>query len=210
MQPGSVHLLGQVAATAFGEMLMLSEDDFAVLNTIYLKKMASHATIADITSQPVGEVSQRLKEAESLELLLNLPDGAMLLTDGTQKVIGYYMIHYADIRTQESVLHWYENFEILNSRFISSVTDWQKSDGDERLERKLLQCAERLAKDIGQLVPAIPRYAGYVRRFERSIDMVDQGKHDYVCKPTIDSVHNIWFEFHEDILAVLGRPRDTT
>jgi hypothetical protein len=108
------------------------------------------------------------------------------------------------------MLQWYENFESLNSRFIANVTDWQKSDGDERLERKLLQCAERLAKDIGQLVPAIARYAGYVRRFERSMDLVDQGKRDYVCKPTIDSVHNIWFEFHEDILAVLGRPRDTT
>jgi hypothetical protein len=143
-------------------------------------------------------------------MLLKLPDGVMLLTDGTQQVVSYYMQHYANLRTQAPVLQWYENFETLNSRFIATVTDWQKSDGDERLERKLLQCAERLAKDIGQLVPDIPRYVGYVRRFERSMDMVDQGKRDYVCKPTIDSVHNIWFEFHEDILAVLGRPRDTT
>ena len=36
------------------------------------------------------------------------------------------------------------------------------------------------------------------------------GLREYVCKPTIDFVHNIWFEFHEDFLAVLGRPRDMT
>jgi hypothetical protein len=42
------------------------------------------------------------------------------------------------------------------------------------------------------------------------MDLVDQGRREFVCKPTLDSVHNIWFEFHEDILAVLGRPRDTT
>jgi hypothetical protein len=24
----------------------------------------------------------------------------------------------------------------------------------------------------------------------------------------VDSIHNIWFEFHEDILTLLGRPRD--
>jgi hypothetical protein len=189
---------------------MLSENHFSVLNAIYLKKMVTPATISDMTSLPIKEVIEQIEESEKLEMLLNLPDGVMLLTEGTQQVVGYYMQHYVNLRTQTTVLQWYENFESLNSRFIANVTDWQKSDGDERLERKLLQCAERLAKDIGQLVPDIPRYAGYVRRFERSMDLVDQGKRDYVCKPTIDSVHNIWFEFHEDILAVLGRPRDTT
>ncbi len=90
------------------------------------------------------------------------------------------------------------------------MTEWQQTEGDERVERRLLQAAERLVKDIGQWVPRIPRYAAYARRFEHSMDRVDQGQRDFVCKPTIDSVHNIWFEFHEDILAVLGRPRDTT
>jgi len=189
---------------------MLLENHFSVLNAIYLKKMVTPATISDMTSLPIEEVIQQIEASEKLEMLLKLPDGVMLLTEGTQQVVGYYIQHYVNLRTQASMLQWYENFESLNSRFIANVTDWQKSDGDERLERKLLQCAERLAKDIGQLVPDIPRYAGYVRRFERSMDLVDQGKRDYVCKPTIDSVHNIWFEFHEDILAVLGRPRDTT
>jgi hypothetical protein len=189
---------------------MLSDDDFAVLNAIYLKKMATVATISDITSLPADDVNARLEKAAGLDQIFNLPDGAMLVTEGTTAVVAYYTERYAALRTQASMLQWYEDFETLNSRFIATVTDWQKSDGDERLERKLLQCAERLAKDIGQLLPAIPRYTGYVRRFERSMDLVDQGKRDYVCKPTIDSVHNIWFEFHEDILAVLGRPRDTT
>ena len=189
---------------------MLSDDDFAVLNAIYLKKMATPATISDITSLPADGVGERLEKATSLAQILPLPDGAMLLADGTQAVLAYYAERYAGVRAQAAVVQWYEDFETLNSRFIAAVTDWQKSDGDERVERKLLQCAERLAKDIGQLIPQVPRYAGYVRRFERSMDLVDQGKRDYVCKPTIDSVHNIWFEFHEDILAVLGRPRDTT
>jgi len=189
---------------------MLSDDDFAVLNAIYLKKMATPATISEITSQPADCVGERLDKAVGLAQVIQLPEGAMLLADGTQAVLAYYAERYADVRAQAAVIQWYEGFEALNGRFIGAVTDWQKSDGDERVERKLLQCAERLARDIGQLVPQVPRYAQYVRRFERSMDLVDQGKRDYVCKPTIDSVHNIWFEFHEDILAVLGRPRDTT
>jgi hypothetical protein len=38
---------------------------------------------------------------------------------------------------------------------------------------------------------------------------VDAGDASFVVTPTKDSVHNVWFEFHEDILSVLGRPRDT-
>ena len=29
-----------------------------------------------------------------------------------------------------------------------------------------------------------------------------------MVSPSVDSVHNIWFEIHEDILTLLGRPRD--
>ena len=189
---------------------MLSDNEFAVLNAIYLKKMATASTISDITSLAPDEVSEQLMQAQHKEQIIPLPDGAMLLPAGTQGVLEYYHQTYAVVRGKPSTLHWYENFETLNTRFIAAVTDWQRSEGDERVERKLLQCAERLAKDIGSLATEVPRYAEYVRRFQRSMDRVDQGQRDFVCKPTIDSVHNIWFEFHEDILAVLGRPRDTT
>jgi hypothetical protein len=71
-----------------------------------------------------------------------------------------------------------------------------------------MKTVERLMKFLEEIIPSIPRYESYVRRFANSISLVDRGDRDYVCKPTIDSVHNIWFEFHEDILSVLGRPRD--
>jgi hypothetical protein len=189
---------------------MLSDSDFAVLNAIYLKKMATPETIADVTGLSLDIVNQRMAGAVEHEWIIVLPTGAMLLTEGTKEVLGYYGVCYAQDRVNAAVVKWYENFEALNARFIGLVTEWQQSDGDERVERRLLQSAEKLARDIGQLVPRIARYQAYVRRFERSMDLVDRGQRDFVCKPTIDSVHNIWFEFHEDILAVLGRPRDTT
>jgi hypothetical protein len=189
---------------------MLSDSDFAMLNAIYLKKMATPETIADVTGLSLDTVNQRMAGAVEHEWIIVLPTGAMLLAEGTKEVLGYYRVRYAQDRLNAAVVKWYENFEALNARFIGLVTEWQQSDGDERVERRLLQSAEKLARDIGQLVPRIARYQAYVRRFERSMDLVDRGQRDFVCKPTIDSVHNIWFEFHEDILAVLGRPRDTT
>ena len=67
-----------------------------------------------------------------------------------------------------------------------------------------------LTRMIADLVDHLPRYQRYVERFNASIEKVDGGGIGFVTKPTVDSLHNIWFEFHQDILSVLGRPRDTT
>lgn len=189
---------------------MLSETDFAVLNAIYLKKMATGDTIAEVTGLAADLVAERLEAAADTAQVLLMPTGAMLLEDGTSAVLATYRDTYAVVRTEPAVQHWYESFETINSRFIAQVSEWQTTDGDERIERKLLQTAERLTRDMAALLPRIPRYAHYIARFNKGMERVDQGQREYVCKPTIDSVHNIWFEFHEDILAVLGRPRDTT
>lgn len=189
---------------------MLSDTDFITLNAVYLKKMATGATIAEVTGLVADVVGQHLATADDHGWIMSLPEGAMLLPDGIDQVVAYYHATYAEVRAQPALATWYEAFETLNKRFIASVSEWQQTEGDERVERRLLQAAERLVKDIRQLLAIVPRYEAYVRRFEQAMDRVDQGQRDYVCKPTIDSVHNIWFEFHEDILAVLGRPRDTT
>ena len=98
-------------------------------------------------------------------------------------------------------------FETLNDQFIKAVSDWQKNDEDERAKTKILRVVERLIKAMRDIVPIIPRYENYVRRFTYGVVRVDRGERDYVCGPSIDSVHTVWFEFHEDILSV-GRPRD--
>jgi len=190
---------------------MLADDDFAILNAIYLKKMATGATVAEVTGLGKAEVEERLAAAAAAGQAIDMgATGAMLLDDGTAAVLAYYRDRYAPVRLVPEVLGWYEAFEGINTKFIGQVTEWQQSEGDARIERRLLQTVERLVRDLSALVSRIPRYAAYARRFERAMDRVDQGLREYVCSPTVDSVHNIWFEFHEDILAVLGRPRDTT
>ena len=71
----------------------------------------------------------------------------------------------------------------------------------------MVATVERLVKLIGEIAQLVPRYASYVRRLERSVTMVDQGNPDFVCTPTVDSLHNIWFEFHEDFLMIQGKER---
>jgi len=125
------------------------------------------------------------------------------------QVQGYYRQTYSDLSEREEMSRWYARFEAINNQFIKLVTDWQQTGGDPKVQDRVIATVERLVKLIGEITQLVPRYAGYTRRFERSVTTVDEGNPDFVCTPTVDSLHNIWFEFHEDFLAVLGRPRDT-
>ncbi|MBC8752097.1 MULTISPECIES: hypothetical protein [Paraburkholderia] len=104
---------------------------------------------------------------------------------------------------------WYEKFEILNAQFLRLVSEWQTSDGDGRVLAQLLKVVERQMVALRKIEPEIPRYGVYADRFQTATERVDLGDTSFVTNPRADSIHNIWFEFHEDILAVVGRPRET-
>lgn len=183
---------------------------FLVLNTLYLKKIATAQVIADVTGLPSDEVRETISGLLADGSLLDMNGQLLLQESGTQSVLDYYRDCYRELRDRRTVIEWYDGFETINGQFIKLVTDWQKSEGDERIQERIQRVVDRLANALGELTGVIPRYSQYVRRFERSLALVDQGRHDFLCNPMVDSVHNIWFEFHEDILAVIGRPRDTT
>lgn len=186
---------------------MMDEATFLALNAVYLKKMATAAQVAELTGSDTAAVDRILAQAAAQGWLMAVEGNVMLLPEGTEAVRGDYGARYGALRADERVETWYRRFEALNAQFIQQVSEWQGS-GDERAQGRLMRSVERLIKSLGELVPAIPRYAGYTRRFEHGLGLIDHGQLDYIANPTLDSVHNVWFEFHEDILSVLGRPRD--
>jgi len=189
-------------------MVILSEQEFLVLNGAHLKKMAPAEEIASATGLDVSVVKPILDAAASNGLLMIAEGRHLLLPEGTNAVHEFYRTAYEPMRSNALVLAWYERFEAINEQFIKQVSEWQSADGDERIQSRLIKTVERLTKNLQELTPLIPRYEIYVDRFNGGVARIDEGDKDFVCKPTIDSVHNVWFEFHEDILSVIGRPRD--
>ena len=57
------------------------------------------------------------------------------------------------------------------------------------------------------LAGALDRFTGYDVRLGRALARVERGERSYVDRPRADSVHTVWFELHEDLLATLGRSR---
>lgn len=190
-------------------MTMLDENAFLALNALYLKKMASTGDLAEISGLPSNQVQAMVGSFVERGWLLDMGGDLVIQPEGMTQVQDYYRETYSDLYRREEMQKWYARFEQINKQFIKLVTDWQQTGGDSRIQDRVITTVERLVKLIGEIEKLVPRYAGYVRRFERSVTAVDQGNSDFVCTPTVDSLHNIWFEFHEDFLAVLDRPRDT-
>jgi hypothetical protein len=187
----------------------LNEADFLALNAVYLKKLAAPEHVAHASGLALETARDVLAAAAGDGSLVDLGGQYMLTEDARARVLAYYSDTYASQREDANVVGWYDRFEGVNAHFIGAVTEWQKSGGDERVQERMLRLVERHVASLRELASSIPRYETYARRFEDGLARVDAGETDFVCKPTIDSIHNVWFEFHEDILAVIGRPRET-
>lgn len=190
-------------------MAVTADNEFAVLNAVYLRKIATPAVIGEVSGLPAGQISQLVAGAIGAGRLEDIGGMVMLTGAGAADVLAEYRDRYEAIRSDAEVLSWYARFESINKQFLQSISAWQTDGGSDpgKLDR-LLRLVERLTKSLGTLEPTIPRYQRYSARFIAALDRVDAGSSEYVSSPTVDSVHNIWFEFHEDILTVIGRPRD--
>ena len=194
-------------------MDQIEERSFLILNALYLRKIADRDVLAECSGCAADDVDNILDASAGTGLVLGLGSQYVLTDEGRQAVLDYYAAAYEDVRTDPQIQDWYVRFETVNDRFLQLVSAWQTSgdraDGQDRVYDRLARTVERQVTALEQVADRLPRYRHYADRFRKSLDRVDSGRVEYVTSPTVDSLHNIWFEFHEDILALLGRPRET-
>ena len=191
------------------ESMAINEDLFLALNAVYLRKMGNMEAICKCSSLERGAVQALLGQALADGLVVDL-DGQFMLDDtGCRAVLQFYDEAYAPLRTGGHLIGWYAQFETLNAQFLKLISEWQTSGGERRVLAQLLRVVDRHVTAIRRIEETIPRYRTYADRFTAAMDRVDLGDVTYVTNPLADSIHNIWFEFHEDILAVVGKPRET-
>lgn len=189
--------------------MAIDETSFQALNSLYLRKMGGVETIAVCSGLDQQAVRPILDRALIDDLVIDLGAEYVLSDNGRKVILVFYNETYDNLRKASKVREWYEQFEILNSEFLKLISKWQASGMERRILSQLLRVVERHIAAIGRIVESIPRYRVYADRFTNAMERVDLGDTSFVTNPLADSIHNIWFEFHEDILAVIGRPRDT-
>lgn len=198
---------------------VLDKTDYDVLNVVALKKMVAAEVIAGDTGlADVGPVLDRLAEAG----LVVVMGGSALPTDDAEPALARAAArHYADVRDDPGIAALVERFETVNAQFLVTMSSWQQVDvggrkvtndhADAEYDGRVLARLEKLVQRLGPLLDALaghdPRFAAYPRRFAAALEGVDAGRTELVSSPVLDSVHTVWFEFHEDLLRTLGRER---
>jgi len=199
----------------------MEKPDYDVLNVLALKKMAGAPAIAAVTGLPEADVEARLKKLSGIGLVV-VAGGAALPTDDAVPALDATAAQiYAPVRADDGVLGLVERFETTNTQFLTTMSSWQQVDvggrkvtndhSDAEYDEKVISRLEKLVGRLEPLIEALAkhdaRFSTYSTRFATALTAIDTGDHDLVSSPTRDSVHNIWFEFHEDLLRTLGRER---
>ncbi len=201
--------------------VVLDVAGYDVLNVVALKKMATASAVAAVLGTGVGAVDDALAGLASDGLVV-VAGGAALPTDAAEPALKAAAAgRYARVRVDDGVLAQVERFETVNAQFLTTISGWQQVDvggrkvandhTDAEYDDKIIGRIDRLVARLEPLIDALaghdPRFAGYATRFAAAMNQVDAGRPEYVSSPTLDSVHTVWFEFHEDLLRTLGRDR---
>ncbi len=115
-------------------------------------------------------------------------------------------------------------FRPLNRRFGAACTDWQVRPTrldplaindhtdwrwDERVLRTLTSVETAFAGLCAELSARLTRFGGYAGLYATALRRVGAGERGWVDGHDRDSLHLVWIQFHEDLLATLGIERGT-
>lgn len=202
-------------------LVALAKTEYDVLNTVTLKKMATAPVIADACGLDVSETEAVLERLAGQDLVA-VAGSAVLPTDAAEPALAESAARfYAGVREDPLVASLTGRFDTVNRHFLTTMSSWQLVDAggrkianthtdsayDDKVIGRLGHLVEQLAPLLSALAGHDERFARYAGRFATAVNAVDQGQHDLVSSPMADSIHNIWFEFHEDLLRTLGRAR---
>lgn len=112
----------------------------------------------------------------------------------------------------------YAEFDHHNTDLKQVISDWQLRDGepndhgDEQYDRtvidRLIAIDQGFQPLIAQIAEVAPRLAIYAERFTNALRLIQAGDTSFVARPIVDSYHTVWFEFHEELIGLLGLSRE--
>lgn len=119
---------------------------------------------------------------------------------------------------EQVVTRAYERFLPLNAELLRVCHDWQVRPGDVPNDHRDLRydwsvidrlraLDERAAPVVRRAAREVARFEAYPRRLRGALARVEEGAHDWLTSPRLDSYHTVWMQLHEDLLLALGRDR---
>ena len=199
----------------------MTRTEFEVLNVIVLKGMCRTRAVAEVLALAESAAEDTVAALERGDLIGRA--GELLLPTDTAEpaLVAFAAAAYGDLRSDAESGGLHERFEKINAQLLQAMAAWQQidvgghkvandhsdRDYDEKIITRAAKLIERLKRIAGALGDHDPRFLRYGERFDAALDRVDRGEREYLSSPGLESVHDIWFEFHEDLLRSLGKAR---
>jgi pyruvate,orthophosphate dikinase len=186
---------------------------FEVLRALQLKGLCAPERLAGALQSESSLVADWL--SRSGELVKETPRGYMVTPAGRAWVLEQLLYERmaADQRGLEAC---FERFLPFNHSFKKLVTGYQQ----EGINGPAHESWPRLFGDLSSLhgdfrplvdetAAAVERLGAYGPRFDSALEAVESGDASMVASPLKDSYHTVWFEYHEELIALTGRDRAT-
>jgi hypothetical protein len=187
-----------------------------VLMALRIKGRATETVIAAATGLPEDDVRGVVQGACARGVVRQAAaprsgetphDRAFTLTpDGRQELAALLA---AEPRDPAALAEAYDAFMGVDAELKAAITGWQLAAADARGGQgaALAAAGVRASAVAGRLAALVARYAPYARRLAAAVAALRAGDERYAASPRVDSLHQVWFELHEDLLLTLGRER---
>jgi pyruvate, orthophosphate dikinase len=192
----------------------------AILSLLAIKGFGKGEVLAEALDLKEPEIEAALNELIADGLAESTRVGARLSAKGKAQAAEAHERRRATIDHHRLEAE-YERFMPLNSDFKQLVTDWQmrQIDGkavrndhsdklyDDSVIARLPPLHAMIAVLIADIAVHVPMVAAYERRLANALTKFRAGDHRYFTAPDRDSYHTVWFEFHQDMIGLLGTTR---
>ncbi|MGQ0632783.1 MAG: hypothetical protein ACT4P1_17345 [Sporichthyaceae bacterium] len=194
----------------------MSTLELAVLQALRLKGRADIAVVSTCAGTDTAAAQSVVDTLFGRDLLQGGP-AYRLTPAGREALVALLDAERAgvDAAALEAAYH---DFDEVNTGLKTAVTAWQLKDGstpndhtdaayDAAVIERIYAVDDAVTPLLDRIIAAAPRLAPYKARFATAIAKLKAGEHTYVARPILDSYHTVWFEFHEELIALLGRTR---
>jgi pyruvate,orthophosphate dikinase len=190
-----------------------------VLQVLNVKGRATPEALAVAVGADAAATAEAVAGFAAAGLVEPTKLGYKLTEPGCRRVDELYAVERSQAGTV--VEDVYRAFGPINDEVKQIVTDWQMrtvggeltlndhSDPhhDQRVIARLRTADAKVSTALAPLTAALPRFAAYPDRLGRAVAEVCAGDHTMLAAPLKDSYHTVWFELHEELLALADRPR---
>ncbi len=191
-------------------------NQLALLQAARLKGRLSPELAAASTGIDVDAASSALHELREAGYVKGEPS-VRLTPEGREQLATLVAEERARL-DREALAPLYEEFDHHNTELKQLISDWQLKDGnpndhgdtayDQAVIDRLAALDAKFQQLVVRIVEVAPRLGNYPVRFGQALDRIRSGDTSYVARPITDSYHTVWFEFHEELIGLLGLSRE--